>query len=372
MPKFRVLTDAAEQLAAYQADRRSMPAVVPGEVLLADTGSVDQPGHPSEMEANRILLAHRLAEMHEAWRALPRKRTEALRWARRTWIAEKLRLLPAKVTGLLGDEVRCHLVRHLVMRWSLGAVLAWFAAQQLYDPDAWTHFVPSFMPQVAGLPEATLIRLHGSLLLLSSVGLLVGTRVRLAAGLAATILVQIISALSINGGEANLVARDVGLLGLALGLVFDPTRVSAREFPKISVSMPHFRRQPLLVHPMLYHPTNVAAAAFAAGAHAASGTAVREAQPLGNGDIYPAKELRAVPEAELLGQHDEPVVSTTNGVKFPVELPRSEGDLNDQRMLRLTEKMARLTWLLAGLTVLNLITAIVIAIAAVIVIGRGG
>jgi uncharacterized membrane protein YphA (DoxX/SURF4 family) len=118
------------------------------------------------------------------------------------------------------------------MRWSLGVVLAWFAAQQLYDPGDWTHFVPVFLAD-AGLPETALIRLHGLLLLVSGLGLLAGTLVRQAAGLAAFILVQIIAALAIDGGEGNLIARDVGLLGLALALVFDPTQASARELPGI-------------------------------------------------------------------------------------------------------------------------------------------
>jgi hypothetical protein len=125
-----------------------------------------------------------------------------------------------------------HPLRHLLMRGSLGLVLAWFAAQQLYDPGDWTHFVPAFLAD-AGLPETALIRLHGLLLLVSAVGLLAGTAVRQAAGLAAFILAQIIAALAIEGGEGNLIARDIGLLGLALALVFDPTQASARELPGI-------------------------------------------------------------------------------------------------------------------------------------------
>jgi hypothetical protein len=120
----------------------------------------------------------------------------------------------------------------MLMRWSLGVVLAWFAAQQLSDPGDWTHFVPGFLAD-AGLPETALIRLHGLLLSISALGLLAGTLARQAAGLAAFILVQIIAALAIDGGEGNLIARDVGLLGLALALVFDPTQTSARELPGI-------------------------------------------------------------------------------------------------------------------------------------------
>jgi uncharacterized membrane protein YphA (DoxX/SURF4 family) len=169
------------------------------------------------------------------------------------------------------------------MRWSLGVVLAWFAVQQLYNPGDWAHFVPAFLAD-AGLPETALIRLHGLLLLTSGLGLLAGTLVRPAAGLAAFILVQIIFALAIEGGEGNLIARDVGLLGLALALVFDPTQASARELPGILDSFAPFRlplaRQPAIeVHEVSnevdfrpaapahngQHPENAPAAGWSAG-----------------------------------------------------------------------------------------------------------
>jgi uncharacterized membrane protein YphA (DoxX/SURF4 family) len=372
MPKFRVLSDPAEQLAAYESDRRSKPVLMPPEVPGTNVSSVEPPGHLFENQVSHSLHAHRLVELRATWRALHRKSAEALGEAGRTWIAEKLRPIHARVKCLVGDEARCHLFRHLVMRWSLGALLAWFAVQQLYDPDAWTHFVPSFIPDVAGPPEATLIRLHGSLLLLASVGLLAGICVRLAAGLAAAILVQIIAALSINGGEANLVARDVGLLGLALGLVFDPTRALACELSGRLVALPTFRRRSRVLQPMVDYATKVASAGFAAGAHAGRGTAVTEAAPIGNGHVYLHEELRTTSETELIARHDEHEVDTAAGVNLPEELARNDADLNGQHVLRFNQMMARFTWLLTGLTVLNLIAAIVSAVAAIVVIDRGG
>jgi hypothetical protein len=203
MPKFRVLSDAEEQLAAYQADRRRK--LVPPDALGASVRGVDAFGHLQKKPANRNFQELSLADLRERPRTLHRKPNATRKGPKQTWIAERLRKVRAKVSDLLDDEVRCHLVRRFVMRWSLGVVFAWFAAQQLYDPDGWVNFVPSFMQGVAGLPEATLIRLHGSLLLLAAVGLIARAGVRLAAGLAATILVQIIGALVLNGGEANLV-----------------------------------------------------------------------------------------------------------------------------------------------------------------------
>jgi hypothetical protein len=178
MPRFRVLSDPAEQLAAYQSDRRSKPVLMPREVPRTPDGpvtklsSVEPPGQLSENRARPGLHAHRRAGLGDKWRALARKSAEPLRAAGPRRIAERLRLFHDMVNELVHDENRCHSIRHLIMRWSLGAVFAWFAMQQLHDPDPWTHFVPSFLPEVAGLRDAALIRLHGSLLLLSSVGFL--------------------------------------------------------------------------------------------------------------------------------------------------------------------------------------------------------
>jgi uncharacterized membrane protein YphA (DoxX/SURF4 family) len=121
---------------------------------------------------------------------------------------------------------RSHIVRHLAMRLSLGLVCAWFGVNQWLDPESWAHFVPGFMSAVSPLPDELLIRLHGSLLLVAAVTTLSGAYVREGALLAAFVLSQIIFALLVEHGEAGLIARDVGLLGLALALFADPTTVT--------------------------------------------------------------------------------------------------------------------------------------------------
>jgi hypothetical protein len=378
MPKFRILSDPAEQLAAYQSDRRSKPVLMPPEVPgtpdvpVTKVSSVEPPGQLSENRAGPGLHAHRRPGLGVEWRAPAQKSAEPLRATGPRWIADGLRLFHARVNGLVDDADRCHLIRHLIMRWSLGAVLAWFAVQQLYDPDAWTHFVPSFLPEAAGLPDAALIRLHGALLLLSSVGLLAGVHLRLAAGLAATILVQIIAALSIDGGGGNLVARDVGLLGLALGLLLDPTRSLALELRSTSVGLPTFRRKSHVLQPMVDYAPKVASAGFAVGAHPGNGTAVSEAAPIGNGHVHLREELRTLSETELIARHEKHETNTAEGANLPSELAPGDRGLSDQHALRLNQMMGRFTWLLAGLTVLNLIAAIVTAVAAIVVIDRGG
>jgi hypothetical protein len=59
---------------------------------------------------------------------------------------------------------------------------------------------------------------------MSALGVLSGYWERLAAMLCAGLLVEIIVALAWMGGDNNLIIRDVGLLGLALSLVVEPTK----------------------------------------------------------------------------------------------------------------------------------------------------
>jgi hypothetical protein len=360
MPKFRVLSDPSEQIAAYRADRRQKRAPVLPAVPEAYTRSVDAHGQFSEKR--RSYIPEALAGLRERW--------DERGAAGRKWIVQKQWLLRAKVCALLDDEARCHLRRHLIMRWSLGLVFAWFAAQQLYDPDAWVDFVPSFMQGVVTLSAPMLIRLHGTLLLVASVGLLAGAGVRLAAGLGAFILLQIIAALAING-EANLVARDIGLLGLALGLVFDLMPASAHEHPSVSINLPRPRRHPLSFHPMV-EPPMASVGNSRAGGDAQVGGVLSETGLIGNGNSNPhTEELRAVADFHPFSPRDEQVANSVRASHLIEEMARQDRD-DDQHMRRLTETMARLAWLIAGLAVVNTITAIVIAVVAIVVIGRAG
>jgi hypothetical protein len=123
---------------------------------------------------------------------------------------------------------------------------------------------------------------------------------------------------------------------------------------------------------MVDHATKVASAGFAVGAHAGNGTVVSESAPIGNGHVHLREELRTLSETELIARHEEHETNTAERANSPSELAPGDGDLNYQHMLRLDQMILRFTWLLAGLTVLNLIAAIVTAVAAIIVIDRGG
>ena len=76
----------------------------------------------------------------------------------------------------------------------LGVVLAWFGYHELVQPGQWTGYVP-------GVHSAS------------------SFAYRLAAGLAALLLLQIVVWLAISAGLSDLTLRDVGVLGLACCLM---------------------------------------------------------------------------------------------------------------------------------------------------------
>jgi len=98
----------------------------------------------------------------------------------------------------------------------LGLVLAWFGYHELVAPQLWTGYVP-----LAGTTSAVAVALvlaHGWVLLVLAVAIIAGIALRLAAAVAALLLVEIIISLTVTGGLTDLTLRDVGVLGLALAL----------------------------------------------------------------------------------------------------------------------------------------------------------
>jgi uncharacterized membrane protein YphA (DoxX/SURF4 family) len=96
----------------------------------------------------------------------------------------------------------------------LGLVLAWFGYHELIQPTLWTGYVPGV--HAASAMAIGLVLAHGWVLLLLAVALIAGIAPRLAAGLAALLLAQIVIWLWASAGLSDLTLRDVGVLGLAL------------------------------------------------------------------------------------------------------------------------------------------------------------
>jgi hypothetical protein len=99
----------------------------------------------------------------------------------------------------------------------LGLTLAWFGYHELMTPQLWTGYVPG----VSANSDLAigLVLAHGWLLLILAVAITAGIGLRLAAAVAALLLVQIVLELAITGGLTDLTLRDVGVLGLAVCLI---------------------------------------------------------------------------------------------------------------------------------------------------------
>ena len=98
----------------------------------------------------------------------------------------------------------------------LGLALAWFGYHELVTPQLWTGYVPGVA--AASQVAIALVLIHGWVLLMLAVAIIAGIALRLAAAIAALLLLQIVITLAITGGLTDLTLRDVGVLGLAVCL----------------------------------------------------------------------------------------------------------------------------------------------------------
>ena len=103
-----------------------------------------------------------------------------------------------------------------VARLLLGLVLLWFGYHELVSPGLWTGYVPII--SATSHAAQVLVLAHGWMLLVLAAALLGGVAPRLAAAVAAMLLLEIVISLSVTGGLSDLVLRDVGVLGLAIAL----------------------------------------------------------------------------------------------------------------------------------------------------------
>ncbi|HWF79243.1 MAG TPA: hypothetical protein VN695_01590 [Streptosporangiaceae bacterium] len=101
-----------------------------------------------------------------------------------------------------------------IARILLGLVLAWFGYHELVRPSLWTGYVPVLSPTSSLATVAVLA--HGWVLLVLAVALIGGIAPRVAAAVAAVLLLEIVVSLTISGGLSDLTLRDVGVLGLAV------------------------------------------------------------------------------------------------------------------------------------------------------------
>ena len=98
----------------------------------------------------------------------------------------------------------------------LGLVLLWFGIHELVQPSLWTGYVP-LISQSSHLAVG-LVLIHGWVLTLLGVALALGVMPRLAAALSVLLLFEIVLSLTVTAGFSDIVARDVGVMGLALAV----------------------------------------------------------------------------------------------------------------------------------------------------------
>ncbi len=101
-------------------------------------------------------------------------------------------------------------------RVTLGLVLLWFGVHELTQPSLWTGYVP-LISQTSKLAIG-LVLFHGWVLSVLGVALVLGVVPRLGAAVSALLLAEIVVSLTLTGGLSDIVARDFGVLGLALAV----------------------------------------------------------------------------------------------------------------------------------------------------------
>ena len=103
-----------------------------------------------------------------------------------------------------------------VARLALGLVLLWFGLHELLQPSLWTGYVPAISQTSAF--ALGMVLLHGWVLVLLGAALVLGIAPRLAAAVSALLLLEIVLSLSFTGGVSDIVARDLGVFGLAVAV----------------------------------------------------------------------------------------------------------------------------------------------------------
>lgn len=98
----------------------------------------------------------------------------------------------------------------------LGLVFAWFGYHELVQPRFWTGYVP-VLSQGSTL-AMWLVLAHGWLLLVLAAALVFGVLPRLASIVGASLMLEVVVALTLAHGLSDVSMRDVGVLGLALVL----------------------------------------------------------------------------------------------------------------------------------------------------------
>lgn len=138
-------------------------------------------------------------------------------------LAARTGTVAPKPPNQTGSETAQAELKQLAQAWSpsaarisLGLVLLWFGVHELVQPSLWTGYVP-VIPQTSQVALG-MVLMHGWLLSVLGVALILGVASQLAAGISALLVLEIVLSLTFTGGFSDIVARDLGVFGLAVAV----------------------------------------------------------------------------------------------------------------------------------------------------------
>lgn len=100
----------------------------------------------------------------------------------------------------------------------MGFVLLYFGINELFDPSYWGGYVPPIVLQFFPFSVNVFVQSHGLVLSLLGLCLFFKIQMRVVGFLTMIVLLSIIGGLIMTQGFTEIVARDIGLFGLALAL----------------------------------------------------------------------------------------------------------------------------------------------------------
>ena len=103
-----------------------------------------------------------------------------------------------------------------ILSYSLGFVALWFGLNEMFFPKEWLTFTPSFIGSDA--LAVNLVIIHGAILTICALLLFSNIYRKLAAIILALLFIEIIIDLVSQTGVSDIVVRDIGLCGMAIGL----------------------------------------------------------------------------------------------------------------------------------------------------------
>ncbi|MFB6145795.1 MAG: hypothetical protein ABEJ99_04815 [Candidatus Nanohaloarchaea archaeon] len=110
---------------------------------------------------------------------------------------------------------------NILARLGIGTVFVLFGAWELINPVYWQAYAPGFLQ---GGYVLTLVKLHGVLLLVTGVGVNLERYRKEFAGLGVLIMLEILFSVFLEGGFNSILLRDLGLLMLALSVLYQDQR----------------------------------------------------------------------------------------------------------------------------------------------------